>query len=303
MTMLLPHRPLALPRSRRPVRCVALVLVALAAAVGVLAETALADSIPGAAANQHVAREEAARLLSELILPPGSTRVEETAAASPLQEPSLPPNPQRVDAHGVWQVTADPLGVIEWIQIHAPADWHWTTSVAATGSAGVVWTTSVSLPRVTGVPALPTVYVQTTGSAGGITTLRADAEVAWLAPRPGWEQVPAGVEAVTIAVGEPGESPRLRRVMGDAARVTRIVQLVDGLPLPGPGVERPASSEEDVVTLTFTGDGGVPLAVASVEDSGAGAVSFTVRGHTQPDLGGGRRLVRGLASILGVQLT
>ena len=144
-------------------------------------------------------------------------------------------------------------------------------------------------------------------AAGGGTALRADAEVVWVVTRSARERVPAGVTVVTITVRRPlggrGSAKPISLTVTRQRTVRRIVEFVDALPTAQPGTVACPNDVGPMVELDFRARRGAPpVAVAIADGSGCGFVTFAIRGHTEPKLADGPRLIKQLTSLLGISL-
>jgi hypothetical protein len=148
-----------------------------------------------------------------------------------------------------------------------------------------------SLPPVTGVLDSRQLIVEVVRD-GSRTAIRVDAQVTWLPARPASERVPARAKAVTIVMdigmNQGSKKPPRPVTITDPAKVSKLVALVNGLPLAMPG--QPANCPADFgdgLTLTFRASPQAPpLAVVTVELSGCQRVALTVGGKSQPGLQG-----------------
>jgi len=314
----------AVPRS---VSVMAKLMLALLLAVTFAVTFAVADATAVSAAspaqvvraNQRAAGTDAEQLLGELVLPPGASRSPTEPAGDAHQlahADELFFYAAEVERHEFWTTSASPNAVIASIEAHLPAGARSTGS----GSSGSSVFASYTLPAV-GAPALGprALDVQAVALTGGATGVRADATVRYSAPRLAAQRVPPQAHVLEVAVtggpratGPPYSSPP-PLIVTDRRDVKRIAAIVDGLPFVafrGVAISCPFIPASPIVTFTFraTGTSGPVLAsVALPEDSPTGAdpcftAALRIRGHLEPGLLEGGRLLRRAGAILGVKL-
>ncbi len=133
-----------------------------------------------------------------------------------------------------------------------------------------------------------TVSVATT--PGDATSLRVDADLVWLVPRPASERIPDGVHAIDITRGAPGQPPSQALTVTDASEVKSIVVLANRLPTIQPGeldgrnTAQPVGAVEPKITFTFrAAPGGAVLALAK---ESAQAVELGTRQPMSLSIGG-----------------
>jgi hypothetical protein len=139
-----------------------------------------------------------------------------------------------------------------------------------------------SLPAIPGVLPQREMNVQAYDVGGGMSVIMADAMVSWQPPRPATEVIPASVRVVTIAAS--GLWPRTARpvTVRAASVVLRLAALVNSLPVATVNMDVPCPMGAGV-TLTFSGPGGQPIAVAT-GPAACGVVNLTLHGDDKPDL-------------------
>jgi hypothetical protein len=285
--------------------------VAIAVGVGVaimVAGVAAAQVItPARDANaKRTAQSMASRMIGAFRAPPGA----KLSAANPGPRTLLgraaqtPATPNLVDRHRFWRVPGTSDDALHWVQSHLPAGAHQVTSGSGGGPGGPsVFFVGYGLPAGSRAIASRELLVAVASRRAG-TAMRVDAQVIWLTTRPASERIPAGVTAVTAVVQSPGQPGSPPQTFTDAAKVARIVALVDRLPAAQPGAYACPADAGPVVDLGFTSGGTNPrrLATARADAGGCGEVSLTIGGKREPALSGGRRLIDQLHSQLGLSL-
>jgi hypothetical protein len=264
------------------------ILTALAAALSLSAP-------PTTASNRLPARRDATRLLQRVVLPAGARRLTEApggAGGLLAQPPSAPGTPQLVDRHGLWRVRASFGSVVAFEKAHAP---HGSTLDGWSSASGPHYPSNQGLQftfaAVAGKLSSRELEVETVALRSGWTAIRVDAQDVWVVTRPRSEVVPAGVHAIDIGS---------HQVTG-GAKVARIIRWFDALPIAQPGVGLYCAlirSDSPTVRISFLDGNGDVLARASLLDAFHGVSSpcnpirFSIHGHTQTPLVGGRFLLR-----------
>jgi hypothetical protein len=258
------------------------------------ASTSTASTMSHAASPRQRAAADAARIIADLPRPRGAVR---TGLIASLTSPGVGMGTTDVvTATRWWRVPGQPGAVLAWIRAHLPAGFTWAASGGSTAggssSAGSAETQAdvFALPPVPGV--LPQRQLVVTAVAyRGQTALRADAQVAWLPPRPAAEKIPSGVRAVTVTplfgLNRDARRDRLDHAftVTDPVAVARIVALADGLTVYPPGVHPCPADFGGAMRLAFlAGPAGPVLARFSAEYAGCGIVSVSVGGRGQPAL-------------------
>ncbi len=270
--------------------------------------------------SESAAQADAASLLAELPLPPGSSE----SSTEPAEDDSLlahpgigpPATPNAVDEHAWWLVPVAPAEALVYICAHLP------TGTARTGfgrgpSGPNVPENEIAAFAVPGSPG--TLVIWAVRLPNGSTALRADAQVVWITPRPASETIPSGAHLLRIAAhsrnsrhrrssrySESGLLSLLERLpwkVTSAGQIEEIVALLNKLRVDQPGLRHcPLSVGDSSVDLTFyASPGTAPLAVADIEPVGCpGSVSLTIGGISQPRLEGGWSLVEQIGEALGV---
>jgi len=273
-------------------------------------------------ANRRAAVDAANRLLGELVLPAGATEVPSEPAGDAHQLErgmQLSFFAAEVDRHEFWTTSASPSAVVAAIKAHLPAGARWTGS----GYSSTTMFVSYSLAAVD-APALGprTFEVNAVKLTDGSTGVRADATVRYTAPRLPSQRVPAQARALEITMtasrfgpspSPPPESPPPLTIT-KRSQVRRIASIVDGLPfvasLQGVAISCPAILPAPIVTFTFrTTPAGPALATVSeaantpTQAEPCFTTTLTIRGHREPDLLEGGKLLRKAGAMLGVKLT
>jgi hypothetical protein len=236
---------------------------------------------------------DASAILASFAVPPGARRLPGAPAVSggvlghPVQTPGTP---DLVDQADWWQVPGSPQQVLGWEAAHVPHRFSLAGSATTDGPPGTAptWADMFSLPAIPAVLDSRQLVVQVVADGDG-TAIRVDAQVTWLPIRPAGEKVPSVARAVTLSqdlgLNAGGKKPPAPVTITDPVRVRRLAALIDGLPLPSPGVLHCPAAFGSNLVLTFRArPGGPALAVATVELSGCGGVDLTIGGRRQPAL-------------------
>ena len=271
-------------------------------------------------ANREAAVSAAEQLLGDIVLPAGATEVPTEPAGDAHQlgrATELSFFAAQVTRHEFWTVGASPNEVVGSIEAHAPAGASWTGS----GYSGTTTFVSFSLPAVGALELGPrTVAVDAVKLAHGGTGVRADATVRYSAPRLRAQRVPARARVLEITMTGlpfgPAPSPTLKSplVITKRSEIRRIAAIVDSLPfiasLRGVAISCPAILPAPIVTFTFRGAPAAPVLATVSEPANTPADAepcfttvLTIRGHREPGLLEGAKLLRQAGAILGVTLT
>ena len=245
---------------------------------------------------QQRAEDDAASILKSFAVPPGARQVQSPPLVSGgvLRQPIQSPATSDLVDRAAWLIApGSPSSVLGWEERHVPHEFTLTGSASSDGPPGIEPTRAdmFSLPPVTGVLDSRQLIVEVVRD-GGDTAIRVDAQVTWLPARGASEQVPARAKAVTIAMdiglNQGSKKPPKPATITDPAKVRKLLALINGLPLPSPGIRNCPADFGDTLTLTFRASPqGPPLAVATVELSGCQGVALTIGSKPQPDLQGG----------------
>ncbi|MFZ0043428.1 MAG: hypothetical protein WAK93_19115 [Solirubrobacteraceae bacterium] len=296
-------------RTRRLVLVLGAALLAAAVAVSVAA----AGSLTG---NRRAARRDAPLLLAKLILPPGAIHLPtEPAGDNGYLKPmeALESDMAHVVARAWWQLPGTPAEAIAFIRAHPPAG----PQLSSTGSLG---------NRNTGTSALSLSYqwrgvgeklgqreltVTTTALPNGQTGLLAEAQSDWIVPRPKSERIPSSTRLIQITTGTSGAKWTGFLSVTGAAKVDRIVGLINGLAIAQPIVYVcPPQTNPRLITMTFRASPDTrALAVLTYADyqpwSGPSeackTVQLTVGGRRQDPLIGASFL-KTIGRLLGTSL-
>ena len=265
-------------------------MVTLARLVLSLAAALALAGHPATADNRLAASHDAGRLLSRVVLPPGAQRLREPPPGVRRVPFQLPMGAKRVDRYRFWRV-AEPLGSVRRFErTHRPRGSQRSGSGYASG--GTVFSAYPPQPGRTSDRWLAVTLV---ALPDGSTGVKADAQEIWIVPRPSTEVIPAGVREIDV------RSPGLLLRVSDRAKVTRIIRWFDRLPTVQPGIFHcPMLVQGPTIHLVFHDAAGV-LARASFAADSVGhslvstpctPISFSIRGHRQTPLVGGRFLLR-----------
>ena len=258
------------------------------------------------AANKRAADAAARRLLSGLMLPAGATASASDPSPRRLSHPGLLQlSIALVDRHRFWRVPGNPSAVTAWVRSHPPAAGSSLSSGYDSGPGYRVETLAYSFAPVGNVLLARTLSVSITAARTGGSAIRADAEVEWLIPRPRSERLPAGVRLVTITDTRvdvhTGKSTRSTILVTDAARLRRIVVLIDALRLDELG-EVPCAARIGTVDLKFYARQGGRMLGEATTTGFCDSVAFEVRGRSEPTLIGAAGLIKNLDSLLHTRL-
>jgi hypothetical protein len=248
------------------------------------------------AVNRAAARAWAARLVSELRLPPAAARSagDPAGAGRSLASPGFAlTTPESVDDTTWWTIDAPASAVVAFLRAHRPRELR-LVAHSVGSEPGRVTDAFWSYAAPPGLLQL-TAAIQTAALAGGRTAVRLDGEATWLVPRPAWDRVPGAVHSVTytaratIAGLDGGRASHGRRsaprTLG-ARDARRLAMAVDRLQRYQPGVAYscPFDPVQPRITLRFHGPGGRRASVAVDLPSGCPSVRLTVHGRRGPAL-------------------
>lgn len=255
---------------------------------------------------RRAAVRDAQRRLEGLRLPSGAKRVSTAPSGSGdvLQAPAFEPaTPNLIDLHAWWTIPGDPQEVLAWIREHPPSGskLKFESSFEDHGVT-TSWDIGFEWPPIDEVADERALLVTATAGPGSGTALRADAQAAWIVPRPSSERVPAASRFLDLSVGRPGE-PQRRLSVANPGFVKRIAALVNDLPVAQPGaLSCPAQSSRPVtVRLVFrVALGGSALAEAEQQlPAGAcHAMRLKIRRDHEPLLEEGWRVMKRLRGLL-----
>jgi hypothetical protein len=268
--------------------------------------------------SESGAQADAASLLAELPLPPGSTEssTEPGEDASLLAQPAIGPSatPNAVDEHAWWLVPVAPAEGLAYICMHLPAGTTRPESFGRDLSGANLPENEIAAFTLPGSPG--TLVIRAVRLPNGSTAVRADAQVVWITPRPASERIPSGAHLLRITVhdrnrssGDPESESlelleRLPRKTTAPRQIEGIVALLNKLQVVQPGRRFcPLDVGDSSVELTFYArPGAAPLAVADIKPGGCGGVGLTVGGVSRPRLEGGWSLVGQVGKVLGVNV-
>ena len=219
------------PTARATATAAARVPVGSQAPVG--SQVSVASQAP--VGSRAAALALATRMLSSLVVPPGSHGAHPSPVPAPLSVSSAGGGlPYTVDLHRFVLVHEPAATAQAFLLAHVPAGMTWAGTGLAPGTSNTVTVLSVSYsPR--SVPSgLTNAQLGTAAmpSAGGNTLIRADASVSWFPPRSAAEQLNAAeFRSVTITATQVFPRPRtITRTFTSAAVIGRLVAVIDRLP-------------------------------------------------------------------------
>lgn len=265
-----------------------------------------------------VARADAQSLLASFTPPPGATRLAHAPDPVPVEQGTPLPTfsgtyPSLVLLTQWWTYRGTAAQALAWLEAHPPR---------GTSPGGTVNSTDIAVyasGREYDRPLTAQLGRRSLGVTvqqfGDHTLLRVDAQSAWLPPRPAGAAIPGGVRSLVVVARpgalyessttpptpsagvDPGGPERSARpkprptpkpvtlaTVTDRQQLDQVVALIDGLPMPLPGVRITSCPQitGGSLTLEFYGaDSRTP--VATVIDSGGcgGGVVLSVRGGPQ----------------------
>jgi hypothetical protein len=296
--------------------CVVSVASASASEVGMACP--LASGAGAGPESESAAQADAASLLAELPLPPGSSE----SASEPAEDDSLlahpgegpPVTPNAVDVHAWWLVPASPAETLVYVCTHLPAGTI-STMIGGGISGPSTPENEVGAFAVPGNPG--TLVIWAVRLPNGSTALRADAQVVWITPRPVSDTIPSGAHLLRIAVHDPNTNysnivesafrsllDRLPGKVTSVGQIDEIVTLLNELKAVQPGLRSCpfAGAEDSNVELSFYASiHAVPLALVDIHLGGCGGVGVSIGGVPQQMLQGGSELIDTIGKILGIK--
>jgi hypothetical protein len=283
---------------------------ALAGAIAFPVAATAAGSSPAqvGAAHRRVAVKDAADLLRGVTLPAGSKRVTQGLANAPFTFDAVV-FADEVDRHALWSTAASPARVLTTVTAGmAPRPTRRLDVVSGPREASATF----SLPS-PGEPIVGHLIIglDAVRRPGGVTAVRVDALVRYRAPRPPTTLVPATAGVMQVTRTGAGRKPAVDLTVR-GARVRRVAQLIDALPIAAPLHGQPGCPGFPLVatdTFTFRAASGGPViarvtatANTSTDADTCEAIPLQIAGHGSISLLEGGRLLRGASSILGVHL-
>lgn len=272
---------------------------------------------PTSASNRRAAVRDAERLLdlAPRSLPSSAVRLsaEPPGDDKLLVAPPKEPVRQIIDRYAWWRVPAAFDSVVAYVQAHHPPlpPGPYSVSGGGEGGPGVPKNQMFSywFRPVGEVISMRALTFNAVALSGGGTGVFVDARETWVVPRAPSEQVPAGVHVVEVTSARPGMPAIASRTVTTAAKVRRIISLVDQMPIVQPGVTSSCpglTGSHPDVTFDFRAAVGRPiLAEARVTDYGGlsgpcNPVSFSIHGRRQDPLIGSDFLTR-IHRLLGIR--
>jgi hypothetical protein len=282
---------------------------------GLISASAVGAATPAQqlGADRRAAVAAADALLNGVVLP---------ADARPqASEPSGDAHPlelffyaAEVDRHAFWTTGAAPAAVIASVGAHLPPGARSTGSGSSSGNGSSGVFVSYALPIVDPSALGPrALIIDAVTLPGGITGVRVDAVVRYLAPRLPSQRIPHAARLLDIRTAFGSRVLRSLTVTR-ISQVRRIAAVVDTLPfaggLKGIALPCPFIPAAPIVTFTFRAAATRPAlaAVTEAADTPAGAspctlTTLTIRGRRDPPLLEGGVLLHRAGAILGVTLT
>ena len=299
-------------------KSVIVIVIAVLLAVAGLAAVIAAAATPAQVlhANQTAAVSAARQMLGEVVLPPGTHEVASEPAGDDdalARSMEIPIFRAEVDRHEFWTTSASPSAVIASFKATLPAGAK-SSGGGHNGPSTTIFV-SYSLPTID-APALGprALTVNAVVLSDGRTGVRADAEVRYTAPRLPAQRIPPQARVLDVTMANYHASPSLSLTVTNRARVRRIASIVDGLPflasLRGVAFSCPAMTPAPTDTFTFRASPGGPALAQVTEPANQPTTAepcfittLSIRGHGEPGLLEGGKLLRQAGAILGVKLT
>jgi hypothetical protein len=267
----------------------------------------------GIAVNRRAANVEARRLLADVALPSGARplkhepRGRHSSLGAPWEGAIFA---AEVDRHGFWKTSASPSAVVASFESHPPAGAKLGQAASSGGFAAATFEMGTSRRFVFGPEQL---MVSAVVLPDGLTGVRADAVVRYLAPRTRAERVPAAARLVQITKANFGEKPFWSRVVRRRSLVLAVARIVDSLPFEGHGTGAyscPADNGVATVTFVFraTSDGPALAEVSELANTPVwpfpcDTTAVTIHGKQLPPLLDGGILLKRASKLLGLKLT
>jgi hypothetical protein len=248
-------------------------------------------------------------MLAEFRPPPGAQR------SGPIAVPALSAapagyGPDSVSRTAWWRAAGTMDSVLGWITAHRPAGLALGGSGASSDRSGVISRfAEFSLPPVSGVLAERSLYMSVARDGADGVALRVDSLVTWLPRKSPAERIPAAAKVVTITEIPGASAGPVRPVshfyppatVTDGATVTKIAEVVDGLPLMPPGVFSCPADNGQGLRLTFRATRGGPvLADVTAATNGCGTVGLVIGGKRMPALWDGAVMTQRVLRLAGL---
>lgn len=249
------------------------VVLALLCAVAVSAAPRSVKSI--AAARAHAAKVAAHELLHEFVPPPGA-QVAHPGKHAFYVTSHGGPGGEYSFASRFWILHSSPAKVVSFEQAHAPRGFAVTD--AGTYRHGSIGQLTFERPK---HGFATRVFEISVAKRRVGTVLRVDAQVVWIYPRSPKEVVPAGTRAIDV------KAPKVARHVTDSAKIHRIIQWFNRLPVKPPIGVMCGAFFYKTITLVFRSASGGRLASARVPApvaSMCATIDFKMGGKEQTPL-------------------
>jgi hypothetical protein len=267
------------------------------------------------AANRRAGASDGHRLLGRLLLPPGTRRLQRAPRGGGRALAHRGPGaatPNIVDQHAWWVVPGRPQDVLAFVRARRPSGALSELS-GSTSLRGITtsWFVRFKWRPIGGVLSERALVVQFVRLPHGSTGVRADAQDVWVVPRPAGERIPSSARVLDVTVGRRSNPPSLSMTVTDAAKVSKIAAMINGLGTVQPGaISCPAFPGDGAfVTFDFRATEGGPLVAEASEPGWArepttacDPMALTILGHAWTPLLGGASVVRRSQVLLGVTL-
>jgi hypothetical protein len=142
------------------------------------------------------AKADAAKQVSELVLPPGAMAASSDPSASAAlgERPSVPVTDQKyvIDDFKYWNVPGRAGRVARWIRAYAPANANGSYGGSESNGVFSLGWSFVYTPKVT----LRSLDVEVAKAKGGGSAVSADGVAVWVPTRPSWDYIPSSVRLI-----------------------------------------------------------------------------------------------------------
>jgi hypothetical protein len=249
-----------------------------------------ASGNPGPPAGSRAEAAALARLLlSRLILPPGATRLPQTALPPSLTgtafagadvTPSL-------DQYQLFALRQPMGAAAAFLAAHVPAGTAQGGTGSGSGPGGVTMQDVTYLAQhvPAGIAGAQLVLTVVPASSGG-SLLRADAQIIWYPPRTAAEYIdPDRYHVLSITVSVYGRRPHtVHKVVTSRAFIARLAAALNRMQAEPLGVIACPAIFADYRLSFSVSRSSRPVVVVSANETGCGGASITVNGHQQPPL-------------------
>ena len=270
------------------------------------------------------AAADADSLLAAFPPPPGAVKTGSPAVSVLSSAPETTASPDLVIRTSWWRAPGQSATLLSWIRAHMPPGITYGgpgyltrghPSVAPPAlepgdspphpnpAAIVMQWDQYSKPAVPGILSQRWLLVSVAADGAGQVAIRVDSEVTWLPAKPAGERIPVTAKVVIVAP-LPGAGPASAYntpvTITDPAKVAKIADTIDGLPVFPPGVMSCPADFGGGLRLTFRAAlAGPTLAVVTAGTSGCGAVQVSIGGKPMMTLSQAGTLVKQVTAVTG----